>query len=431
MSRRGAFGIAILCLLLLIAAATGGTSPDSGHDRVFEGVTVEPHDGPHGAYASLDGDDELVIDLAAGNDVVEGDGVPAETVTGIDDVVRLNHTGDESVQVWLEHGSPDIAFYRSDDTGTSIEGEQNRATLGPDDSIDVGFTVDSRDVETVDVLIDGVEIHGTIPDGSGGVAGASGPPSGSASVPTCPPPTVTVEMPEKTTREVSITNAADCGTESTSIDLRGLALTDGVTLERITAAPAGAAVSFAVSVDRWLDANELRPADETEPIGAVTIEDAPAEAFETIEYHLVVDHHELERDGTVLATESGDAVPITVHRYEREGWAEIDVERVDETEGTLEYTVPVDPESDYVVSTGTPETETDGEADDAGLGAAGDGSETDRDAEDAVDDSSVADRSGFDPADGTAATIESAVVVVFVVVIAVGLGVGRLRRAYR
>lgn len=128
------------------------------YDRVGDGVVAEPHDGPNGAYAYLDGDGDLVIDLTVDNDASEGDGVSAGAVTGVGDVFTLTNAGEERTRVWLEHDADPVTF-RTDSGSVPIEGTDNAVVLEPDESIRIGFTVDARTLESGDAVIESLRIR--------------------------------------------------------------------------------------------------------------------------------------------------------------------------------------------------------------------------------------------------------------------------------
>ncbi|EMA32374.1 hypothetical protein [Halobiforma nitratireducens] len=436
--------LAVLCVLLLTVAATGGSSPgviedrdrDHDRDRVLENVTIEPHDGPNGAYAHFDGNDELGIDLTASNDALEGDGVPAEATTGIDDVFRLDYTGDERARIWLEHDSASVSFYRSDGSRTAIDEKHDGTTLEPERSLDVGFTVDTRDRETIDPLIEGIKIRVERPDASDGTDISDGE-IGASAVSPCPVgPSVAVETPKKTTRVVSVTNAGGCGPET--IDLPGMALTDGITLERVVIGPAGEEGSVTIGTNRWPTGDERieqlrRDADtDDDPVGTITLEGDSVAAFETVEYRLVVDR-DLHEEPKPILGDDDDTDPIAVYRYDESGWTDAALERVNETERTLEYAVPVVSETDHVVTLerrGTVSANDDtGDADsDPVREGAGTG---DRNPGDGTDDSADVDRSGFGSGHGTVATAVATVSGALTLGIFVGLAAVRLVRTYR
>ncbi|APW97416.1 hypothetical protein CHINAEXTREME_06360 [Halobiforma lacisalsi AJ5] len=391
MTRRAAAGIAVLCLLALVVATTGGSGPGTGgYDDIGERITAEPHDGPNGAYAHLDDEEQLVVDLTAGNDAVEGDGVPADAITGVDDVFTLNYTGDDYAHVWLEHESANVTFYRSDGDGpgsSSIEGMENNATLEPYESIDVGFTVDSHGQEATDVLIREIAIHGKVPDGDEDEDDETDSDAESDTTVACPTgPSVTVEGSDKTTRAISIADADGCGPES--IDLHGLTLGDGVSLARFDVTLAGDEASFTVATEKRLEDarfERLRSEHGVEPVGAVALEGAPDGTLEDVSYRLVVDRSRLDRKGT-------DGTGVTVWRADGKTWTDGEIEQVAGTESTLEYVIPADPTAEYVVAL-------EGEKSDLGETTLGDDPD-DRGPDGDGSDKSNEDREESGPADG-------------------------------
>ena len=199
----------------------------------IDGLVAYPSPGGNGAYAVLDGDGQIAIDLTSNNPNVDGEGVPPEAFTGIDAVFRIENTGDESVTVWLESDEPRIDFTFSDATTTggatpddatsdgAIDTGEEGVSLRPDESIDVGFSVDSEGLSAGDRLVTSVSIR------------ADGSPSGpSPSIPgSCAPASIDVGSPDELTRSVSITNVQPCHPER--VDLQSLPIGEIATLESV------------------------------------------------------------------------------------------------------------------------------------------------------------------------------------------------------
>ena len=349
---RGGLVTIAICVLLLTIAATGGSDPEVGQDRVLEEIVAEPHPGPNGAYAFVDNESgELVIDLTADNNAIDGDGVNPEAFTVVHDVFTLAYTGEELAHVWLEHDSDAVEFYANGDETDSIEGETNNVTLAPNESVAVGFTADSRDHEPTESLIESIEIHAKLPDSDERDAPEDpvDPSRSGISLTPCPTPTVDVVAPKKTTRAVSITDVDPC--QTATIDLLEYDVGAGVTLEELDA-------SFAtdedVAIEVGPDGERKKTAfDEpgVAPIGDVTV-DGPDETVEDVQYRYALEEDWLERKAV-------DPDSVAVYGDDGDDWTELETERLEATNGTVAYVATDDDFSRYVV--GVDATQLEGE----------------------------------------------------------------------
>jgi len=170
--RRNAILVCVFGAVMLSIVASGAVTLEPQGSDTLSGtdeLVAEPHPGPGGDYAFINEDaengDEVMILLSAANSEVEGDGVSSNSVTEITEVIRITYfpeeESDDTIELWLEHIDDDaaeIVEFRSD--GESIEGESNSVTLGEGQSVDVGFEVDTRGVETADP-VKHVRIHAT------------------------------------------------------------------------------------------------------------------------------------------------------------------------------------------------------------------------------------------------------------------------------
>ncbi|PHQ44449.1 DUF1102 domain-containing protein, partial [Halorubrum sp. C3] len=139
-----------LLLAVLVAAAGGlafatGAAVVDGPADTFaeERLAVQPVDGPNGAYAYLNDDDEIVVDVSGSNPKLPSDfeGVNPGTLASADGVFTITYTADEYARVWIEHPEENVTFVVD---GESIEGEANNVTLAPDETVAIGLEVDAR-----------------------------------------------------------------------------------------------------------------------------------------------------------------------------------------------------------------------------------------------------------------------------------------------
>src|SRR6056297_2212745 len=141
-----------LTLAVLLAAAgglafaTGAAVVDGPSDSFAEDrLAVQPVDGPNGAYAYLNDDEEIVVDVSASNPKLPTDfeGVNPDSLARADGVFTITYTADEYARVWIDHPEENVTFVVD---GESVEGRSNNVTLGPDETVAVGLEVDARGV---------------------------------------------------------------------------------------------------------------------------------------------------------------------------------------------------------------------------------------------------------------------------------------------
>lgn len=130
--------VVLLAVAVPTAAVTVAETVDSQDDRVdWEGpeVTLSPHEGPNGAYATVE-NGELEIAFDRLND---------DATTRLHNVFTVEATGDRAVDVWVTTDATGVELYRSDDPGEPIDSQAHAVTLQPGESLAVGFEVDSRE----------------------------------------------------------------------------------------------------------------------------------------------------------------------------------------------------------------------------------------------------------------------------------------------
>lgn len=118
----------VLALVLGLAvptAAVTATEDDAG------AVTLSPHSGPNGQYASVTGG-ELEVEFGALND---------EAVTTADDVFNVTAETDCAARVWVE--IENVTAYRSDDRSNPVDSEANATVLAPNETLQVGLSIDT------------------------------------------------------------------------------------------------------------------------------------------------------------------------------------------------------------------------------------------------------------------------------------------------
>lgn len=158
---------------LLFPTAATPFSTDDGTDPVSEipNITMSPADTPNGAYADIDSNGEIRLNLTEKNQAVAGDGVNPSAVTEIDNVFRITYTGDRAADVWLSHDKDDtdddaLRFYRGDDPTDSLEGESNNVTLSSmTENVSVSVLIDTTGGRVVE-QIENFTVHAKLRDGA-------------------------------------------------------------------------------------------------------------------------------------------------------------------------------------------------------------------------------------------------------------------------
>ncbi|GAB3670772.1 hypothetical protein [Halopiger thermotolerans] len=335
----------VLGLLAIGLVGTGVVATDAGllsanerttlderpdHDDLGNetGVVAEPADGPNGAYAYLDADGELVIDLTVDNDALEGDGVPESAVTGIGDVFTLTNTGDERARVWLEHDADHVAFRTGE--GESIEGANEAAVLEPAESIRVGFVVDARDLESEGGVVESLRFRTATLESEDGRDSADSH-GGTDSSTVDPSPSVEVVEPDAKTRTITV---SDVRGRTVPIDLGSLRVGEGVVLEGVTIRFDDVEdATFEVRADGGRETGDGQPQPlpaGVSTIGAVDVEDAPpGGAIESVEYRFAIDRSRIEGRESATTAESEPAVAF--YRSAGDGWKHRRLKPDDET----------------------------------------------------------------------------------------------------
>jgi len=149
-SLRHALSIVFLCVVVVsLAVATGATVLSEPADTLADDrVAIQPADDT--PYAFLDADDELVIDVT-GAAFDNAEGINTNAVTGFSEVFEITYTADEFAEVWIETGNDSPLTFTAN--GASFENASNNVTLGPNDTVAVGFTVDTRDTAALPATI--------------------------------------------------------------------------------------------------------------------------------------------------------------------------------------------------------------------------------------------------------------------------------------
>jgi hypothetical protein len=326
-------------LVLVAFLLTGLVIPTgaAGTDELWTepSVVLEPHDGPNGQYASINGDGELEVDLSM-------PGLNAGAMTVIDDVFYVTNNHEEPVAIWFSHDAMDEVVLSID--GEPAQSSAEAVELQSGERASVGLTVDTSARSPGEIVLSEFTIHAenrsTPADGGsgGGQSGGSGGSTGG-----------TADESDDSTApsggdEVVFDDGADPAVEIRSLpvdDVDELAESDGPPRPAIDAAraprtldaedgllggPDGANVvanagdSLTLTGERTL----LSSAEAVQPDGRVVrlVEiDVPAERQDSPAYvRLAVDRASLE--GT-------DPTDARIGRHTGDGWQLLETSVVD------------------------------------------------------------------------------------------------------
>lgn len=315
-----------LLLVVLVAAAgglalaTGAAVIDGPTDSLAEErLAVQPAEGPNGAYAYLNNDDEIVVDVSASNPKLPTDfeGVNPGSLAAAEGVFTITYTADERARVWIEHPEANVTFVAD---GASIEGEANNVTLGPDETVAVGLDVDARGAvagtqlggDDFDIRAEVAEpesVSTADDDGGGGAA-------------------TVVRRPAPDRREFEGRGLSAGG--SVTFDAERMAIVGGdVTLDRVRIeGTRGGDVGFGTvgRPDPFASAGELNDSRGAAPNGYFEFDHSfTDEAVSRVRFSVSVDRDYLNETG-------GDPEDLSLYRRaasEPDGWERLETERVD------------------------------------------------------------------------------------------------------
>lgn len=147
--------------VLLIPTVASPFGEDDNVDPLTEidHLEIVPSDSPNSVYAVLretDQGKEIELNLTKENQQLAGEGINEDSVTYIDDIFLIMHTGDDNefdYPVWIEIEDANgdtiesVTFYKDEfeTLDSVIEGEKNNVTMGPGEIVSVGMRVDTTD----------------------------------------------------------------------------------------------------------------------------------------------------------------------------------------------------------------------------------------------------------------------------------------------
>ena len=172
---------AVGVLLVFAAVAVGSGAFTAGdeltNDEANGSVFFTPADSPNGdAYAEFD-DGEITVTIERLNPSAE---------TLIDELFEVGYEGQETAEVWIEHGSESVTFYNETRSPVENEDENDRIVLGSGESAPVGMSVNSRaPVET----LENITLVALIPTEEADEVIVSPPPGGGGELPDTDPET--------------------------------------------------------------------------------------------------------------------------------------------------------------------------------------------------------------------------------------------------
>ena len=202
---------------------TGADRPDEMDD-----IVLAPADGANGEYAVINGDGEIEILIGEMNPYVDTEGVSKGSVSTIPRIFTVTNAGSESVTVWITDDVDALQYVRGDQEYESVEGRPNRVTLGPNETVGIGLTIDARD-EVAVKRADSFSVHASGIKTDRRETDQSEPTSVVSTTVSEEAATSTPGPDETVTGTGSLSDATETSTTSADGDGRSRALTDGET----------------------------------------------------------------------------------------------------------------------------------------------------------------------------------------------------------
>ena len=202
---------------------TGVDRPDEMDD-----IVLAPADGANGEYAVINGDGEIEILIGEMNPYVDTEGVSKGSVSTIPRIFTVTNAGSESVTVWITDDVDALQYVRGDQEYESVEGRPNRVTLGPNETVGIGLTIDARD-EVAVKRADSFSVHASGIKTDRRETDQSEPTSVVSTTVSEEAATSTPGPDETVTGTGSLSDATETSTTSADGDGRSRALTDGET----------------------------------------------------------------------------------------------------------------------------------------------------------------------------------------------------------
>ncbi len=308
-----------------------------------------PHPGPNGVYASLDEDGEIAIEISE-HTLENASGVSAGSTTSVDDIFVLENEGDTDIDVWIKSNVSEIE-YRSDaeplDEEERPEGDGVTFTVGPDDPVAVGLTVDATEVDAGSEIEGDFSIKERHVTGSGDTAE-----DGEGAMTT---ETTDGEWYAAST-DVSVTGDGDARSVEVDSERRDadaeadldLEIGPGVTLEAVELELSNFAdVAFEVEAVSGTAELDAMPGEvDAEPVGAYVVRDTQVDDVDGIEYRFTVEREVLE---------DRRAEGVSLYRHGDDGWEDVGAAVVERTDEEVTYVATLDRFSTYAVGLDAPD----------------------------------------------------------------------------
>jgi hypothetical protein len=139
--------VGAILLAVPTAAWTGSTDDEAGV------VSMTPHSGPNGEYASVDGQGEIEVAFEK---------LSAHSVTKAHDVFNITNEKEFTMTVWVEVDA--ATAYLGDDPDTPIDTAGDAVELAPGETIAVGFEIETDETapatDSMTVHAENVSEHG-------------------------------------------------------------------------------------------------------------------------------------------------------------------------------------------------------------------------------------------------------------------------------
>ncbi|WP_135822765.1 CARDB domain-containing protein [Halostella litorea] len=306
--RLNALAVVALLLAGLAVPTAAAVAVDDPETDDVGAISLAPHDGPNGAYATVE-DGELAVEL---------DDLNAEAVTTADRVFTVT-ADEEPLRVAVVHDSAAVTVYRGGNPADAIDSREDAVLLQPGESLAVGVEVDTRGRD--DVSLSSVTVLALSPDGEavdetevdmGDLAGSGADESDFDGVDLADDALVFVDG-RVDDRELTAGEAVTATTTVTNRKNRSVTVTvpfrvDGVTVDE-RQVRVGADASTTVTFERRFErAGEYALAVGDSDLGTVEVleRDGPSPAFAVSNASVGSDAAAVGESVTVTATVAND-----------------------------------------------------------------------------------------------------------------------------
>jgi len=342
--RRIAIAALVLTAIALSLPTTAAPMAGISADPVADGVTVTTENSTNAEYVRTTETGDVAIDLSSTNPDLRGDGLNPDARTYVADAFRLRYDGDTAATVWLTSEAEGIEFRMN---GRPLDASNNTVTLAPDESVPVGFVVDTTG--EISPSMAEFTVHARVMEGEEGPTDVAGESGDTVSAGSDEPVTTRVDTPDETTRTLALRNTAAGRLFSLDLSHLEVARAGGgaVTLDELSVVSDGGDVVLDVAATQTNSTEPLPTESSAQMLGAVRVEERRG-AVERATLRFGVDRAYL--DATGISVED-----LTMYRYDGTRWSERGIEVVSRTDERVVFEADTPGFSTFAVAVERPD----------------------------------------------------------------------------